>query len=243
MEFRITPYYALFLMLVLSFTACRNERSSSPEESYPPTQDTTGEGAAPASNGVKKSSLPDITEDYVHTNRVIWQKPEVVIDLLGDIENKTIADIGAGTGFFAFRLAQKAKKVIAIDIDQRFISYLDSTKVLELPEQLQDKLETRLAKPNDPMLQAGEVDVIIIVNTFMYIRDGLEYLKILKKGLTPGGMLLIVDFKKKRTPLGPPANIRVPLFEVEELLYKAGYRNIVTNDTSLDYQYIVTAKN
>jgi SAM-dependent methyltransferase len=243
MEFRITPSYALFMMLFLSFTACRNERSSSRGENYPPTQDTTEEGIAPASDGVKKSSLPDITEDYGHTNRVIWQKPEVVIDLLGDLESKTVADIGAGTGFFAFRLAQRAKKVIAIDIDQRFISYLDSTKMLELPEQLQDKLETRLAKPNDPMLQAGEVDVIIIVNTFMYIRDRLEYLKILKKGLTSGGMLLIIDFKKKRTPLGPPSNIRVPLFEVEELLYEAGYRNIVTNDTSLDYQYIVTAKN
>lgn len=183
-----------------------------------------------------------ILEDYDNTNRVVWQKPEVVIDLLGNLEEKTVADIGAGTGFFAFRLTPRAKKVIAIDIDQRFISYLDSVKVLELPENVQGRLEARLGLPNDPRLAPGEADVVIIVNTFMYIKDQLAYLENLKKGISDGGTLLIIDFKKKRTPLGPPSQIRVPLFEVEEKLIQAGYKDVATNDTALDYQYIVTAR-
>lgn len=183
------------------------------------------------------------TEDYINTNRLIWQKPDMIIELLGDLSGKTVADIGAGTGFFALRLAPKAQKVIAIDIDSRFMNYLDSVKVMELPENIQNRLEPRLGLPDDPRLAANEVDIVIIVNTYMWIKNKPEYLNTLKKGLISGGKLLIIDFKKKRTPIGPYTKDRVPLHEVEEQLYAAGYTNIETNDTALDYQYILIAEN
>lgn len=183
-----------------------------------------------------------IFEDYDNTNRVIWQKPNLVFELLGDLTDKTIADIGAGTGFFALRAVPKAKKVIALDIDPRFKEYLDSIKVLELPENVQDRLETRLAREDDPRLQNDEADVVIIVNTFMYIQDRVPYLRNLKRGIAEGGRLLIIDFKKKRTPIGPPSDIRIPLFQAEEELHKAGYTNIRTNDTALDHQYLILAE-
>ncbi len=227
----------LFASLALLCWTCRpNGSSSANPPSAETTVDTNTGAAAP------RSGQPGITEDYTNTNRVIWQKPEMVIDLLGDLNNKTVADIGAGTGFFALRLAPKAKKVIAIDIDARFTEYLDSVKVLELPEAMQDKLETRLADPLDPHLQPDEADIVMIVNTFMYIKGRKEYLKVLKEGIAPGGRLLIIDFKKKRTPIGPPSELRAPLFQVEEELIEAGYQNIRTNDTALDYQYIVIAE-
>lgn len=224
---------SLFCLIALS---CQNDRNNnnSNELNNTPAIDT----AAPA-NGRRN---PGITEDYENTNRVIWQKPDMIIDLLGDVSRKTVADIGAGTGFFALRIAPLAKKVIAIDIDRRFVEYLDSVKVLELPENLQSHLETRLAQPNDPNLKPGEADVILIVNTFMYIKNRTEYLEILKKGMAKGGKLIIVDFKKKRTPIGPPSEIRVPIHEVEEALYATGFNNIQTNDTALDYQYFVMAE-
>ncbi len=236
MEF-LKSFRNLLLFCTLSLWACQPSGSScGTGDSTAQQQESPHTFNMPAKGTVK------ILQDYENTNRVVWQKPEVVIDLLGNLEGKTVADIGAGTGFFAFRLAPKAKKVIAIDIDPRFVTYLDSLKSFELPENVQDKLEARLALPNDPRLGPGEADVVIIVNTFMYIRDRASYLEILKKGLSDGGTLLIIDFKKKRTPLGPPSQIRVPLFEVEEMLIAAGYREVTTNDTALDYQYIVTAR-
>ncbi|MFN7118507.1 MAG: class I SAM-dependent methyltransferase [Saprospiraceae bacterium] len=217
--------------------SCQNDRNHNDVEEQG-TQLPVTDTATPT-NGKRN---PGITEDYENTDRVIWQKPDLVIDLLGDLTGKTVADIGAGTGFFALRLAPQAKKVIAIDIDQRFVNYLDSVKVLELPENLQSHLESRLARPDDPNLKAGEADVVLIVNTFMYIRNRVEYLAILKKGMSNGGKLIIVDFKKKRTPIGPPSDIRLPIHEVEEALYTAGFKNIETNDTALDYQYFVMAE-
>ena len=192
-----------------------------------------------SSNGQK---LEGISEDYDNTNRVIWQRPEVVINLLGDISGKTVADIGAGSGFFALRLAPKAEKVIAIDIDSRFVDHIDSVKILELPEDSQDKLEARLALPDDPKLSDAEADVVLIVNTFIYIKDKPAYLQTLRRAISEGGQILIIDFKKKRTPLGPPSSLRLPLYQVENLLIEAGYKDVSTNDTVLDYQYVVTAR-
>jgi cyclopropane fatty-acyl-phospholipid synthase-like methyltransferase len=139
-------------------------------------------------------------------------------------------------------MVESADKVIAIDVDSRFINYLDSVKVRILPDNLQSKLETRLTTPDSPALQNEEVDVVVIVNTFMYVDNHPAYLKRLKKGMKEGGKLLIIDFKKKRTPVGPPEDIRQPLYVIENELYDAGYTNILTNDTSLDYQYIVIAE-
>lgn len=228
--------------MLLTFNACGDKPEDkentgdvieqSPTVSVPDTNIGT--------NG--KTVSEGLTEDYTHTDRVIWQKPDMVLNLLGGLEGKAVADIGAGTGFFTLRMAQKARKVIAIDIDPRFINYLDSIKTLELPEKFQSRIETRLGKPDNPQLKTGEVDLVVIVNTFMYIRDQVAYLKILRNALTPGGKILIVDFKKKRTPVGPPNNIRVPIHIVEEALYEAGYKNVLANDTALDYQYILVAE-
>lgn len=228
----------LLFNVVLILMSCQGEQRTDKDYVNTPPQ-------TPVSNDsayTPPTNKPGIEEDYINTDRVIWQKPDMILNLLGDLENKTVADIGAGTGFFAMRIAQKAKKVIAIDIEQQFIDYLDSIKMLELPEQFQPRLETRLAKPDDPNLRPGEADMVIIVNTFMYIKDRVGYLRLLKNGISEGGKLIIVDFKRKRTPIGPPSEIRLPIHVVEEALYDAGYRNINTNDTALDYQYIVMAQ-
>lgn len=185
---------------------------------------------------VEVVSVPDVGRD-------VWQKPDLVIRELGDITDKTIADIGAGTGYFSFRLAFKAAKVIAIEIDTAAIRQIDQSK-LKLPETYQNRLFSRLAKEDDPLLQENEADIIVIINTVAYIRNLSSYLNNLKLGLKNGGMLMVVDYKMKKLPIdAPPKSERIYLDTVEDLLEKAGYTNVKTNDTSLDYQYIVTAIN
>lgn len=189
-------------------------------------------------------SKEGILEDYTNTNRDVWQKPETIFNLMGDLSEKTVADIGAGTGFFSLRLAEQADKVIAIDINPAFISYLDSVKVLQLPPAERGRLETRLARPDDPLLKKGEVDIIIIVNTLPYIDNPVAYLRNLRPALRNDGRIFIVDFKRKRLPpgIGPVADQRLPLHVVEEMLVEAGYPRFRSIDTALDYQYIVIAE-
>jgi SAM-dependent methyltransferase len=197
---------------------------------------------APNSAQSNTNDFKPLVADYEDKSRYIWQQPDMVIKLLGDITQKTVADLGAGEGYFTFRILPKAKKVIAIDISPRYTTYIDSLKT-ELPELTRPKLETRLVPSDNPSLKPNEADAVVVVNTYMYIENRVAYLKKLRAGLTKGALLLIVDYKERNLPVGPPSNIKVALATVEKELKEAGFGTIVSDDTSLDYQYIITAKN
>ena len=192
--------------------------------------------------GSAKSAPVGFDADYDGLNRTVWNKPERVLALLGDLTEKTVADIGAGTGFFSLRLAGKADKVIAVDIDPDFTTVLDSLKREKLPVALHNRLETRLATPDDPMLADGEVDDIILANVYMYMRNRTSYLRKLRKALRPDGQLLIIDFKKQPLPLGPPIDIKLPAETVVTELRRAGFRDISVDNEMLDYQYVILVK-
>lgn len=173
--------------------------------------------------------------------RVIWQQPGAVIEAMGDIREKVIADIGAGRGFFTKRLVPYADRVIAVDVRQEAIDFLDTLRRFELPTDLQPRLEPRLGKYDDPLLEKSEVDIILIVNTFMLIDQQVDYLRRLYPSLRSDGRLVIVDFKRKDTQTGPPKKDRLALGRLEEMLKEAGFHLVKSDDTTLEYQYIVVA--
>ena len=196
------------------------------------------EGPLPPSEDVYARPEQEVDD----RDRHVWQKPGVVIDALGDIEEKVIADIGAGEGFFARRLAPLADRVIAIEIDQRWIDYLDTLRQTELPTHLQSRLEPRLALADDPMLKPREVDIVLFVNTLYLIENPEEYLRKILPALRPNGRVVIVDWKKEDTSLGPDPADRIAINDLAHMLERAGFEVISTDNTSLDYQYIMMAE-
>lgn len=173
-------------------------------------------------------------------DRTIWQKPYEVIHLFGSLTDKVIADLGAGSGYFSFRFIHEAGKVIAIDIEPELIQLMNQEKQYYRPD-LQERFEARLASPTDPKLNDHEVDFIFISNTYTYINNRVNYLNRLVPKLRPGGKIMIVDFKKKLTPVGPAQKSRLAQSEVEQELINAGYDLILSDDHMLEYQYIIIA--
>jgi SAM-dependent methyltransferase len=171
--------------------------------------------------------------------RAQWQKPGEVIASLGSLEGKTVADIGAGSGYFSFPLAKKAAKVIAIDIDQRFLDYIEQKK---RTQKVGANVETRITAPDSPGLKPGEADVVLIVDTYHHIENRIDYFKKLKKDLAKDGVLVIVDYKKENTPPGPPVELRVAQESVESELKSAGFTIVSTDRDLLPYQYIIKAQ-
>jgi SAM-dependent methyltransferase len=220
--------YYFLLLYIMIFNACSSGNDSSHQNN---TTDTLN-GDIP---------FDSLLFDYERSDRVIWQKPGLIMDLMGDISQKTIADLGAGSGYFAFRLLPDAKKVLALDIDPRAIAFMDSIAA-ELPLEFQDKFETRLVEESNPNLEPGEADIILLVNTYMYISDRVNYFSRLKNALKNGSYLLIIDFKKKELSMGPPADIKLDQAQVEQELIQAGYKIDISDDRTLEYQYIITAR-
>lgn len=175
-------------------------------------------------------------------NRDVWQHPEYIINLLGDLSQKTVVDLGAGSGYFSFRLLKTAKKLVAVDIDQRFINFMNQ-KIIDMEPNLKSKFEARLGLPNDPKLNLHEADVILIVNTYIYIKNRKDYFTKLRNTMNLGGKLVIVDFKNVDMAIGPPTSIKLSGNQVVQELIAAGYKNIKLDNNSLEFQYIVTAEN
>ena len=219
----------MMLILVLSLIACgRGER-------------TTDSLISEEASWEKMDDFDQKVNVFEDENRDIWQKPDRIIDLLGPLEGKTIVDLGAASGYFSFRILPKAGKVIAVDIDPRFIGFLKEKKQL-LPADQIDKFEVRLAQSDDPRLIDQEADAILLVSTYVYIEDRINYFSRLRSKLSDEGKIVIIEFKKKQIPNGPPDEEKVALSQVERELREAGYSNISTDDTTLDYQYIITAR-
>lgn len=230
----LNPLSTLFILLVLcglTITGCKEKTSHQHVVGNEPRE----------KNDSRDTTLTDAFQDQ--SNRTIWQKPELVMRKMGDISQKVIADIGSGTGYFAFRLALKAKKVIAIDIDQDALDTIQRY-IPKLPEPYRNHIETRLAKADNPMLSPGEADIVVIINTIAYIPDLQTYLTTLRMGMKKGAEIMIVDYKMKRLPISaPPRSERIYLDVLEDMLEKAGFKLTQTDDTSLDYQYILKAVN
>lgn len=191
-------------------------------------------------NLVENQPVPTRTEE-ASTNRSSWQKPDLVLSKLGDIEGKSIADIGTGTGYFAYRMAYKGAHVIAIDVDADMLDLMQNFKV-NLPSTVAQNLKTRLVPPDDPKIMEEEADHAIIINTIAYIDNRPTYCAKVRNGLKPGGSLMIVDFKYQDLDIdAPPLEQRVPIGTLQSELKKAGFNDIEVDDQSLQYQYIITA--
>jgi ubiquinone/menaquinone biosynthesis C-methylase UbiE len=222
----MTRFFYLFLSLcIFSLSACFTDGNFS-------------------NSNVKKSlddsTFNEMVRDFEDEDRIVWQKPEIILEKLGDLTGKTVADVGAGTGYFSFRMLRSAKKVIALDIEPRFIHFIDSIST-ELPEAMSAKLETRLVENQSTNLKDNEIDNALMVNTYMFISNRASYLKELMSNLTSNGKLVIIDFKKKDLPVGPSLEEKLDAALVVKELQEVGFQNVVLDDLSLDYQYVITA--
>lgn len=236
MESRLRFFLGFWVLILLNACDSGSYNSSNYRE------DTAVHDYQPVSNDGEDDPLTDYVS-MTTASRDVWQNPRVVIRKLGDLTGKVIADIGAGQGYFSSYIANHSdiEKVIAIDIDKEAINFIETVKIT-FEEQVRNRIETRLVPPHDANLKDHEVDIALIVNTYVYFDDPLDYLRRLKSGIKPDGQLVIVDFKKRKTPKGPPMDYRVAIGEVEQALLQAGYVDIDSDDQTLDYQYIITAR-
>jgi SAM-dependent methyltransferase len=148
-----------------------------------------------------------------------WQKPHQVIQALGVKADAVIADIGAGTGYFAARLANMLPRstVYAVDVEPDMVKYLAARAKREnLPN-----LKPVAGVPSDPKLPA-KADLILLVDVYHHLEDRERYFQRLAASLKPGGRLAVIDFRLD-APEGPPRASRIPPEQVKAELTKAGY--------------------
>jgi len=178
--------------------------------------------AKPAHPDHMEHSFAD-AERYAKTfddpSRDAWQMPDRVIASLGLKQGESVADIGAGTGYFTVRLAKlpTAPKVYAVDIETSMLEHIQHRATMDGLK----NVTTVLAGADRTNLPEA-VDVVLIVDTYHHIPNRVAYFTALKKQLKPRARLAIVDFKKG-APDGPPDEFRFTPDQITAQLGQAGF--------------------
>jgi predicted methyltransferase len=163
-----------------------------------------------------------------------WQKPHEVIQALGLQADAQIADLGAGTGYFAARLANMLAqgRVYAVDIEPDMVRYLEARAKRE---GLRNVIAIK-GEPDDPRLPE-KVDLILLVDVYHHIEARADYFRRLRASLRPGGRVAIIDFRVD-SPAGPPRAARIAPATVRAEMKAAGYA-VAAEHSFLPYQYFL----
>lgn len=204
--------------------------------SYPLTGWTAENKHKASHSQVRFDDIQKWVSIFEDPKRAEWQKPDEVVKKLDLKPGDTVADIGAGTGYFTRLFAAAVGpegKAIGLDIEQSMVDYMKE----DAKKRGLSNYEARVVKPDDAGLSPQSVDVIFICNTYHHINDRVSYLKRLSQALKPNGRIVIVDFYKKPLPVGPKsvAN-KISEEDVKKEFKKAGYRLTKSLDF-LPYQY------
>jgi predicted methyltransferase len=213
------------LALILALAAVNAQSPTANAQGQQPPQPRHGQLFPPQDLGLLEQ--PD---------RTLWQKPDQIMDAVHVADGSTVADIGAGAGWFTIRLAQRVGPkgtVYAQDV-QRVM--LDGIKRRVQREGLEN-VTTVQAHGNDPMLPAKTLDAILMVDAYQEVENRVVYLRNLANALKPTGRIGIVNWKPGRGGPGPDPDERVAPSVVEGDAAAAGLKVIAHED--LPYQYLL----
>lgn len=171
--------------------------------------------------------------------RDAWQKPDLVVDAMKLSAGMTVADVGAGTGYFLPHLSRAVGpqgRVIGVDIEPDMVRYMSERAQRESLT----NVGAALASPDDPALGDNSVDRILIVDTWHHIDNRPAYAAKLARALRPGGMVFIVDFTLS-SEHGPPKQERLPPSAVADELTRGGFLAEPIS-VALPDQYVVAGR-
>jgi ubiquinone/menaquinone biosynthesis C-methylase UbiE len=177
-------------------------------------------------------------EQWAHVfddpKRDAWQKPHEVIQALSLKPDAVIADVGAGTGYFAVRLANMVPngRVYGVDVEPDMVKYLAERAKREK----RANLVALAGTPDDPRLPE-KADLVLLVDVYHHIDERERYFRNLRASLKLGGRVAVIDFRME-SPEGPPRAARIEPQRVIEELDRAGYRVAKQHDF-LPHQYFL----
>jgi ubiquinone/menaquinone biosynthesis C-methylase UbiE len=200
--------------------------------------------ATDAARGPHDATARHAFDDVAHWSRVFddperdaWQKPAELVAALGLAPGATVADLGAGTGYFARHLVNAVGPrgtVLAADTEPALVEHLRR----RAEQEGFANLVPILASADNPRLPTGTSDVVLIVDTWHHIDDRVAYARRLSSALATTGRVVIVDWQKHDLPVGPPPDHKLAREQVIDELTQAGYRLVAEPDV-LPYQYVL----
>ena len=128
-------------------------------------------------------------------SRATEEQPQQLINALNLQPSNVVADIGAGTGYFSLRMAQKLStgKVLAVDIQPEMLKMIE---FLTQENQIKN-VEPVLGSVTDPHLPKAKVDLALLVDAYHEFSHPYEMMRGIVYGLKPGGKVVLVEYRRE----------------------------------------------
>lgn len=178
-------------------------------------------------------------KEFDAPERAAWQKPEEIVRLMGLAPGHSVADIGAGTGYFVSYLAAAVGPtglVVATDVEPDMLTYL-AARVMDAGW---GNVLVAATPSTGTGLANQSVDRVLLVDVWHHLDQRVAYATRLRRALRPGGRVYVVDFEL-HSPIGPPRRHRLGAAEIIAEFAAAGFTAQQLSE-SLPHQYIVEAR-
>jgi ubiquinone/menaquinone biosynthesis C-methylase UbiE len=172
--------------------------------------------------------------------RAVSEFPDRVVEALDLSPDDVVADIGAGTGYYTFRLAPRVPdgRVLAVDIQP---AMLDTIRTRAAADTLANVTPV-LGTPTDPNLPDDSVDVALIVFSYTEFSHPREMITAIREALVPGGRLVLVEYRGEDSTLPIDSLHRITQAQARREMAAAGLRWVETRDVLPQQHFIVFEK-
>jgi ubiquinone/menaquinone biosynthesis C-methylase UbiE len=159
----------------------------------------------------------------VRPEREAEEAPDAALDAIGIPRGATMADVGAGAGYFTWRMAERVGptgKVYANDIQPEMLNLLRKN----IAARHLTNVETVLGTEDDPKLPPGQIDLILLVDVYHEFSQPQKMLRKMRDSLKPDGRLVLLEYRKEdpSVPIRPEHKMSVE--EVRAEVQPEGFR-------------------
>jgi ubiquinone/menaquinone biosynthesis C-methylase UbiE len=163
-----------------------------------------------------------------------------VMDILEITPGKTVADIGAGSGWFTVRAARRVTEtgsVYAVDINPEATRYIEKRAQKEGLH----NVKTHLSKSDDPQLPANQIDSVLLLKTYHEVDKPVVLLQNLRASLRPGAKVGVIDRNGNGENHGVAADIVIKEASEAGYVLQSQYDFVKTD--GMDYFLVFAVKN
>ncbi|WP_316848683.1 class I SAM-dependent methyltransferase [Pedobacter agri] len=153
--------------------------------------------------------------------------------------NSIVADIGAGSGFYTFRVAQRIPKgkIYAVEIQDEAITFLKK----KASDDRYANVAVIKGNEQSPNLPANSLDLAFMVDVYHELQYPAAYLNALKKALKPNGQLLLLEYKAEDPAVAIKPEHKMSVTQVKKELSANGFK-LIKNGTFLPLQHFLLFK-
>jgi FkbM family methyltransferase len=170
------------------------------------------------------------------TEREKEEAPSKAIDLLELAPDAVLADVGAGSGYYAFRIARRLPqgKVIAVDIQPEMLEFLRK----ESARQGVRNVQPHLGAVDDLKLPAASLDAALLVDAYHEFDHPAEMLASIRTALKPKGRIYLIEFRAEDDAVPIKPLHKMTEAQARKEFAAAGFRFVV-NKPDLPWQHLM----